>query len=293
MIYFAQQLVNGLSNGLAYAGLALALVVVFRGSGIINIAQGEMATLSAFLSWTATAIGVPWPLAIVGVILLSFLLGVVTQRVFIQPVEQASHLNVLVVTLAVLILIEALIGTIWGYLPHSVPSPFGDGAVHLAGVTISNHQIGSAITLVLLLVLFVSFFRFTKAGLQMRAATDNSQSARLLGVRVSWMLALSWGLAAVMGGVVGIMSAPQFGLDITILFSVSLYAFAAAVLGGLTSMVGAVVGGLIIGVAQTLSGAYVPLIGSDLNVVVPFVLILVVLLVRPSGLFGRATAGRV
>mgnify|MGYP001549473170 CR=1 FL=1 len=293
MSYFFQQLVNGLSDGMVYAGMALALVVVFHGSGILNIAQGEMATFSAYLAWAASSAHLPWPIVIVGVVALSFVLGVGIERVFIKPVERATELNSLIVTLAVLLLTEAVIGSIWGFLPRSVPSPFGDGATHLGGVTITHQQIGAAVTLAVLLALLYGFFQRTAVGIRMRAATDNAESARLLGVRVGWMLALGWGLAAAMGGVVGILAAPQFGLDDSIFLNVMLYAFAAATLGGLTSMPGAVIGGLVIGVTQTMSGAYVSFIGSELNVIVPFVLILAVLLIRPAGLLGRETTGRV
>ncbi|WP_055480198.1 branched-chain amino acid ABC transporter permease [Sphaerimonospora mesophila] len=293
MTYLAQQIVNGLSIGLIYAGLALALVLVFHGSGILNIAQGQFATFSAFLAWTLTTYGVPWPLIVIGVVVVSFVLGAAVERVLIRPIEGAHELNLLVATLALLLLLNATIGSLWGYLPQSVPSPFGEGVVRMGDVVITAHQLGAVAVLGGSLVLMAALFRYTTVGLRMRAATENPESARLLGVSVSRMLLIGWGLAAAMGAIVGMLAAPMLGLDTTIFFNAMLYAFAAVTLGGLTSMAGSVVGGLVLGLAQTLSAAYIPAIGSDLNVVVPFVLILAVLLVRPSGLFGRATSGRV
>jgi len=291
--YFLSQVVSGLSLGFVYAGLALALVIVYQGSGILNFAQGELATLSTFMAWSALRAGLPWWAAVPLVIAASFLVGVLIQRLFMRPVERAAELSVLIVTLAVLLGVNGTVGAIWGFFPHAFESPFGVSGTRVAGILVTAHQVGVALVMIAVLAAFTAFIRLTPAGLRMRAAAQNPVSSRLLGIRVGWMLALGWGLAAVMGAITGILSAPLIGLDTNVFLGILLYAFAAAALGGFGSMPGAVVGGLVLGLTQTLAGAYVRAIGYDLNLLVPMALILGTLLIRPSGLFGRASAVRV
>lgn len=293
MDYFAQQALNGLSLGLIYAGLALALVLVYQASGALNIAQGELASFSTFMTWSALAAGIPWPLAAVLVVIASFALGVLIDAAVLRRVRQGSELTLLISTLALLLIFNATIGLTWGYFPRTLDSPYGVGRVAAAGVTITFHELGMALTMVLALGLTYALLRYTTVGLKMRAAAQNPLSARLLGLPVSRLLGLGWGFAAALGAVVGMVSAPLIGLDTTVFLNVLLYSFAAAILGGLTSVPGAIAAGLVIGLAQTLSAVYVPAIGSDLNVIVPFALILVVLLIRPQGLFGRPGTERV
>lgn len=288
-----QQIVVGLSIGLVFAGIALALNVVYQGTGVLNFAQGEMAVFSAFVAWALVGAGLPFWLALPAVLLISFALGFAVERVFVRPVEQSSELSILIVTLALFLAINAATGAIWGHTPQEFESPFGGHVWDVGGVLITAHQVGMAAVLTVVLILVGLFFRLTDTGLRMRAAAQNPDSSRLLGIRVGQTLAFGWGLAAVVGGVAGVMAAPVLGLAPEMMTSTLLLGFAAAALGGFGSRIGAVVGGIALGLLSTLAGAYVPGLGGDLNVVVPFVVIVLVLLLRPAGLFGTPSTLRV
>ena len=292
-MYFLQQLVTGLSIGLVYGGLSLAIALVYKGGGAINVAQGELATTSALLASSCIAAGLSWPLTLLISLVGSFVVGTLVFHLLIRPVLASGPVTVLVVTVALSLLIDAVNGSVWGFLPRTITSPFGSGAVHLGSVVITDQQLGMAGLIFLMLACAGAFFRFTLVGLKMRAATTNAASARLLGLHVTGLLGLGWGLAALFGAAVGVSSAPLLGLDPTVFLNVLMFAFAGAVLGGMDSLAGSALGGVIVGVVATLLGAYVPAFGSQLNVVPPFVVMLGVLLIRPSGLFGRGVVGRV
>ena len=290
---FWQQVVSGLASGGIYASLALAIVIVYRSTRVINFAQGEMATFTTFIAWTLLHHGFSyWP-AFVLTLLIAFAGGVALERVVIRPLENAPQLTVVIVTLGLLVLLNGLSATIWGSAVKEFPSPFSTRPVHVGGVAFSIQDLGIICVSVGLVALLWLFFRFTKLGLALRAAAANPDESRLVGVRVSWMLALGWGIAAVLGAVSGLMVAPIVFLDPNMMLSVLLYAFAAAVLGGLDSPLGAVVGGLVLGVVLNLVGTYVSFVGSELQLAVGLVVILGVLLVRPAGLFGREAVRRV
>jgi branched-chain amino acid transport system permease protein len=293
MDYFLQQVLSGVATGLVYASLALALVLVYRGTGILNFAQGEIAGLSTFLAWSMLQVGLPWWAALPLIVVLSFGLGVALERVFLRPVERASHLNQVIVTLALLLGINAATGLIWGFQAKRIDTLFGDGTLRLGSAVVTAQQLGMAAVLVLVMVVLYAFFRYTPVGLRMRAAAANPDSARLLGIRVGWLLAVGWGMAAALGALAGILSAPIIGLDPNVMSGLLLFGFAAAALGGFNSMLGAVLGGLIVGVSQNLGSTYLPGIGQDLDLLVPFAIIVLVLLLRPTGLLGRASTVRV
>jgi branched-chain amino acid transport system permease protein len=293
-----QQVVSGLATGSIYASLALAIVIIYRSTGVINFAQGEMATFSAFVAWwlIADPNGPDWPYwaGFVVTLVISFLGGILLERTLIRPVERAPVLTVVMVTLGLAIALNGLIGWIWGAETRSFPSAFSIRPIHVAGVTFSIQEAGFiAVTLASVLVLWL-FFRFTKVGLGLRAAAAGGESSRLLGVRVGWMLALGWGIAAMLGALSGMMTAPTALLDPNMMQGVLLYAFAAAVLGGLDSPLGAVVGGLALGVTLNLLGTYAPSwFGGEMRLVGGLLVIFAVLLVRPQGLFGRVAVRRV
>jgi branched-chain amino acid transport system permease protein len=288
-----QQIVVGLSIGLVFAGIALALNVVYQGTGVLNFAQGEMAVFSAFLAWALVQTGLSFWLALPVVLVASFAVGYLVERIFVRPVERASELSILIVTLALFMAFNAATGAIWGHTPQEFSSPFGEHVWDVGGVIVTAHQVGMAVVLSLVLALVGLFFRLTDTGLQMRAAAQNPDSSRLLGIRVGRTLAFGWGLASVVGGVAGVMAAPVLGLAPDMMTSTLLLGFAAAALGGFGSRIGAVVGGIVIGLLSTLAGAYVPGLGGDLNVAVPFLVIVLVLLLRPAGLFGTPSTLRV
>jgi branched-chain amino acid transport system permease protein len=285
---FLQQIVSGLAAGGIYALLALALVIIHRSTGVINFAQGEMAMLSAYVAWAliATHGWRYWP-AFVGTIAISFAGGVGIHRLVIRPVERGSVLRIVIVTIGLVVAINGFVLWEWGGEPKQLTSPFGVRTFDVGGVIVAAHDLGTLAVAVGIVLLLWGLFQFTKVGLALRAAAVNPVEARLVGVRVSWMLALGWGLAAALGAVAGMLTAPTVGLDPNMMAPVLIYAFAAAVLGGIDSPIGAVVGGLMLGVGLNLLGTYVDFVGADLQLPAALLVILVVLLLKPAGIFGK------
>jgi branched-chain amino acid transport system permease protein len=290
---FAQQLAAGIREGSVYAGLALALVIIYRSTRVINFAQGEMATFTTFIAWSLMNHGLSFWAAFPIVLAIAFTGGVAIERIIIRPVENASVLTIVIITLGLALLLNGLMSMIWGGQNRQFHGPFSTRTIDVGGVPISVQDIGIVVTSLALVALLALFFRYTKLGLALRAAAVNPESSRLVGVRVSWMLALGWGIAAVLGAAAGMMIAPVVFLDPNMMQTILLYAFAAAVLGGLDSPLGAVVGGILLGVTITLLGRYVDFIGSTLKLPAALMLILVLLLVRPAGLFGKVAVRRV
>jgi branched-chain amino acid transport system permease protein len=294
MANFFQQIVSGLASGGIYGLLALALVLIHRATGVVNFAQGEMAMFSTYIAWTLTTNhGVSyWP-AFVITLIASFFGGVGIHQAVIRPVERGSQIRVVIVTIGLLLVLNGLVTWIWTGEVRAVKSPFPGGTFDVGGVAISYADIGTIAVCFAAVIVLWSFFQFTKVGLALRASAVNPAEARLVGVRVPLMLGLGWGLAAVLGAVAGMLTAPSVFLDPNMMQSVLIYAFAAAVLGGIDSPVGAVVGGLILGVGLNLIGTYVDFIGSDLRLPAALLVILVVLLVKPAGLFGKPEVKKV
>jgi branched-chain amino acid transport system permease protein len=293
MDIFVQQVMSGLATGGIYASLALALVMIYQATDVVNFAQGEMAMFATYIAWSMLNAGMPYWGAFLATLAIAFIGGVTIQRVIIRPVEDKPILTIVIVTLGLLVICNSIAGWVWSYLQKPFPSPFPREPIRVGTVVFGAHDLGEiAVTLVMLALLF-AFFRFTPLGLAMRAAAQNPVSSRLAGIRVSWMLALGWGLAAVFGAVAGLMVAPILTLDPNMMGGIQIYAFAAATLGGFTSPVGAVVGGFMVGIVENLVGTYVSFIGTELKLTVALAMIIVVLLVKPSGLFGRTQARRV
>jgi branched-chain amino acid transport system permease protein len=290
---FLQQVVSGLASGGIYAGLALALVLIYRATGVVNFAQGEMAMFTTFVAWSLMN-HMPYLPAFALTLLIAFAGGAALELALIRPVQSAPPLTVVIVTIGMLIGLNGLARRIWGNEPRTLESPFSTDPVRIGGVAFSIQDLGIIAVSLAIVALLAVFFRFTKLGLGLRAAAVNPAEARLVGVRVSLMLALGWGLAAVLGAVAGMMAAPPLGsFDQNLMQPILLYAFAAAVLGGVDSPIGAVVGGLSLGVVVNLVGTYVDFVGADLRLPVALSVILLVLLVRPAGLFGREAVRRV
>ena len=297
---FIQQVVSGLATGGIYGSLALALVMIYQATDVVNYAQGEMAMFSTYLAWTMLNAGLPYWVAFAATLAIAFVGGIVIERVVIRPVESAPVLTIVIVCIGLLVILNSVAGWIYSYIQKPFPSPFPDRPIAIRNALVGGHDIvfgahdlgAIGVTLVVLAFLYI-FFRYTTLGLAMRAAAQNPASSRLVGIRVGWMLALGWGLAALVGAVAGMMVAPVVFLDPNMMSGILIYAFASATLGGFTSPGGAVVGGLIVGVIENLVGTYVHFIGTELKLTVALALILVVLVVKPSGLFGRAAVHRV
>ncbi len=301
MEQFFQQVASGLANGAIYALLALALVMIFVSTNHINFAQGEMAMFSAYVCWQLLAWGYPFWIALPATMLLSFVVGMAIERVILRPLHTAPLLSIVVVFIGLLAIFHSMAGAIWTHTIKQFPSPFPTVTFAGSGL-ISSHQIGMVLVSLAMLGALFSFFRFTPLGLAMRAAALNPDSARLVGINVDWMLALGWGLAATVGSVAGVLVAPVVYLEPNMMAGILLYGFAGALVGGISSPGGAVAGGFIVGVLENMvayfgnmleraTGFY--LIGNGEKLTVALIIVITVLTLKPSGLFGRVTVKRV
>jgi branched-chain amino acid transport system permease protein len=286
------QILAGLATGGIYACMALAVVMIYQAIDHLNFAQGEMAMFSTFVAWQLMSWGAPYWVAFVATIAISFAAGVVIERLVFKPIHRAPVLTHVVAFIALLAILNSGAGFIWDYQIKSFPSPFGAGALFGQNL-ISRHDAGMIAVTVAMLVLLYLFFRHTRIGLAMRAAAAAPESARLAGIRVGWMIALGWGMAAAVGAVAGMMIAPVVFLEPNMMLGILLYGFAGAVLGGLTSPGGAVLGGFSVGIIENLAGTYVPVVGRELKLTIALAIIVAVLLLKPSGLFGRPVVTRV
>jgi len=287
-----QQVLAGLANGAIYALMALAVVMIYQAIDHLNFAQGEMATFSTFIAWQLIAWGQPYWVAFAISVIVSFVAGILVDRVLFRPINKAPILSQLVAFIALFSILNSSDGEIWNFTIKTFPTPFGREP--LFGLRlISTHEAGMiGVTLVMLGLLYL-FFRGSRLGLAMRAAAANPESARLVGIRVGWMIALGWGMSSAIGAIAGMLIAPVVFLDPNMMFGVLLYGFTGAVLGGLSSPGGAVAGGFAVGVIENLAGTFIPYFGRELKLTIALVLIVAVLLVRPSGVFGRAVVSRV
>jgi branched-chain amino acid transport system permease protein len=292
MTSFLQHVVSGLASGSIYGLLALGIVLVHRATGVLNFAQGEMATLSAFICWTLLDHGWSfWP-AFSATLILSFGGGIAIERVLIRPMHGAPLVAVLILTVGLLLAINGLTTWIWGSGARQLSGPFSTAPVHVGGIAFPKLELGVIGVSVVAFALVGLLFARTKTGLGLRAAAANPLEARLVGIHVGAMAAVGWGLAAALGAVAGVFAAPSLFLEPNMMLRVLLYSFAAALLGGIDSPLGAVVGGLVLGVVLKLAGTYIHWIDGELRLAMALAVIFGVLLVRPSGLFGETSTGR-
>lgn len=294
MDQFLEAVIIGIGRGSIYALLALAIVLIYRSTGLLNFAQGEMAMFSTFVAWTFQDHGANVWVSIFAAMVLSLIGGAVLERVIIRPVEGGSPLNIVIVTIGLFLSLNALAQWLWGTQAQNFENPFPSDAYDFLGVSITASLLGRLFVLAVVAFLLYLLFQKTKLGLGMRAVASNSESSGLVGIRVGRMLMFGWGLAAALGALAGCLTAARTGnFDTNFMVPVLVFGFAAATLGGLDSPLGAVVGGLIVGVVQELLGRYVGFVGNGLRDSAAFVIILVILLVRPSGLFGKKQVARV
>jgi branched-chain amino acid transport system permease protein len=293
---FFQQVVTGLANGGIYATLALALVLIHRATGVVNFAQGNMGMFSTFLAWSLIENhGVTYWLGFALVLLISFAGGSAVYGAVIRPLQRGGELAIVVATIALLILLQGAAGWIWTPEPKAFKSPFPNTLIHIGDVAISWQDVGTILVSLACVAVVFLFFRLTRTGLMMRASALRASTSRLMGIRVTLMLAFGWGLAAALSAVAGMMAAPLLTLDPFFMLSVLVYAFAAAVLGGIDSPLGAVVGAYLLGFGISMLSTYVNYITVDSQLQLPVALgiLLLILLFRPAGLFGRAVVRRV
>jgi branched-chain amino acid transport system permease protein len=293
---FWQQIIAGLANGGIYATLALALVLIHRATGVVNFAQGEMGMFSTFIAWSLIENhGVRYWLGFAIVLAISFAGGAGVYGVVIRPLQRGGELTIVIGTIALLVILNGLAGWIWTPEVKAFKSPFPNSHITIGDVVISWQDVGTILVSLACVAVVFLFFRLTRTGLMMRAAALRPATSRLMGIRVTLMLAIGWGLAAALSAVAGMMAAPVLALEPNFMLPVLVYAFAAAVLGGIDSPVGAVAGAYMLGVGITMLSTYVNYITVDSQLQLPaaLALLLVILLFRPSGLFGRTVVRRV
>ncbi len=290
MTAFLHQIFSGLAMGGVYAVLALALVMIYQATHLVNFAQGEMAMFSTYFAWAMIDAGAPYWAAFALTVVLSFIGGMAIERLVLRPFAHAPVLTLVIVFIALLLIFNSVAGWMFSYTIKSFDSPFPDRP-WFGNVFMSSHESGAILVTLAVLALVYAFFRFTPLGLAMRAAAQNPASSRLVGIRVGWMLALGWGLAAAIGAVAGMMAAPIVYLDPNMMSGILIYAFAGAILGGIDNPWGAASGGFVVGVLENIAGAY--LVGTEIKLSVALFIIVGVLVLRPSGLFGRQLVTRV
>ncbi len=292
MSLFLDYTLNGVANGMIYAALALALVLIYRATRIINFAQGAAGMLTTFIAFSLLSRGWGYWWAFVVALLIGFAIGAATQRILIRPLVGRSELHPVIVTIGLLVVFEGLVGAIYGNASRGFPAAFSQSGLRIGHTTIdfSHFDVFILIAVLTLMAAILVLFRFTTLGLRMRASAFSREISRLLGVRVGILLTLGWGLAGIAGSLAGLLVAPTSSFSPYYMDLVLVYGFTAAVIGGLESPVGALVGGLIAGLAISYVGGY---LGSGLEPLGALALLIVALMVRPEGIFARPPARRV
>ena len=289
-----QRLADGLADGMIYGAIALALVLIYRSTGLVNFAQGEMAMFSTFIVWTLARpdlLGLPLIASIGLGAVFGFLLGAGFERLIMRRFKERDHLSQAMVTMGLFLLLNALAAYVFSIQPVSLKSLFPKGSVGIAGASVGYDVLGLVGVFAVLGLALRAMFLHTRMGLAMRAATNNAVSAQLSGINVDRTVMIGWGLAGAMGAVAGALIAPKLFVSPSMMQAALVYAFAAAVLGGLDSALGAIIGGIVMGLTQHLVGGYV--VGAELQLASALFVILIVLLVRPQGLFGTVKVERV
>ncbi len=280
---WAQLIVNGLALGSLYALTAFGIVLIYKTTDIITFAQGETAMFCTFIAFTLlTGLRLPYVVAFALTLLFAIVLGTVVERVVLRPVAKASVINSVIVTVGLALVLIGTAGWIWGYETRPFPAPVEGDPIRLGTVVLSQLNAVTLGVMLLLMVLLFVFFRYSLTGIAMRAVAQNRLAAQLVGIHIDRITAIGWGVGTALAAVTGILIAPLNYLDPNMMGDVVLKAFAAAVLGGITSLPGAVVGGLLLGILDSVVGFQVP----ELRTTIAFVLIVLVLVVRPGGLFG-------
>jgi branched-chain amino acid transport system permease protein len=292
MSLFLDYTLNGLASGMIYAALALALVLIYRATRIINFAQGAAGMLTTFIAFSLLSRGMGYWWAFVLVLIIGFAIGAATERILIRPLLGRSELHPVIVTIGLLVVFEGLVGAIYGNASRGFPAAFSQSGLRIGRTTIDFSQFDVFILIAVLALMTgtLVLFRFTNLGLRMRASAFSREISRLLGVRVGLLLTLGWGLAGIAGSLAGLLAAPTSSFSPYYMDLILVYGFTAAVIGGLESPVGALVGGLIAGLAISYVGGY---LGSGLEPLGALALLMVALMARPEGIFARPPARRV
>ncbi len=292
MTLFFDYTLNGVASGMIYAVLALALVLIYRATRIINFAQGAAGMMTTFIASTLLARGLGYWWAFVIVLIFGFMLGAGSERILIRPLQGKSELNPVIVTIGLLVVLEGIAGAVYGNASRGFPAAFSQSGliVGKTRIAFSHFDVFILVAVLALMLATLVLFRFTALGLRMRASAFSGEIARLLGVRVGRLLTLGWGLAGIAGALAGLLVAPTSSFGPYYMDLILVYGFTAAVIGGLESPVGALLGGLITGLCVSYVGGY---LGSGLEPLGALALLMVALMARPEGIFSRPQARRV
>lgn len=291
LITLSQILINGIGIGSLYAMLALAIVLIHMSSGLVNFSQGQMAMVGAYVSFTLiSTFKFNFWVAVLFALVFAAFLGLGVERGLVRRMASNSSLLIVgIATLGLYVVVGNVAGMIWGYEPHVYPAPFSTQGVKLAGLVITPISLWIIGIGIILASLLFAFFRFTSMGVAIRATANNSTAAKLMGISPIMVSRFAWGAGSVLGTLCGILFAPVVFMDVYMMESFFIKALTVAVLGGLGSMPGAIVGGLMLGIAENLFGYYVSISFKD---VLAFVIIVAVLLYKPTGLFGASRQQR-
>ena len=288
----AELIVGGLASGSLYALIGIAIVLVLQATEVPNFAQGEMAMFATFVAYTLlTTYGLSWWVVLPATLLFAAVQGLVVQQVVIRPLLGAPIINAVIATLGLNLALHSVAGMIWGNQTHVLPSPVGDQPpFQMFGVNVSQDSALTIAVSVAMIIAFTVILRHTRAGIALRAASQNQSVAKLMGIAVSRAFAMAWAMGAMAGAVAGLLVAPILFLDVNLMGALLIKGFAGAVLGGLSNLGAVFFGGLMLGVVENLLGAYV---SGTFSEALSFTLIIVVLIVAPNGIFGRVKSQKV
>ncbi len=294
MDFFLQLALNGLVVGSIYALVALGFVIIYKSSGILNFAQGEFQLLGAYVFYAICEGHAPWPYAAGLTILFSIVLGLAVERLILRPMIGEPIISVIMVTLGLSSVLRAIVLGAWGTDTRPYPALFPNDPIHLGPLPVSRGYLVSMLIAASLLLIFTLFFRYSRVGIAMRATAFSQEVAQSMGISVRRIFAVSWSIAAVVSALGGILLGTLRGGVDGSLAVLGLKALPVVILGGLDSIQGAIVGGLVIGVLENLSGGYLdPVFGGGVKEVAPFVVLVLILMVKPYGLFGKVKIERV
>ncbi len=290
MEVFLQLTFTGISNGMVYALVAVGFVIIYKASDVINFAQAEFLLFGAYLAFALIGqLGLPWSVGVAVTLLVAVALGLLVERLVLRPLIGEPIISMIMVTIGLSSVLKAVVHGVWGARPRAFPSFIPTTRIEVAGVSVGADRLITIGLAALLLLLLTLFFRYTRDGIAMRAIADDQQAALSMGISIKRVLAVAWAMAAMSAAVAGIILANLVGVSHDI-SSVGLRVFPVVILGGLDSVSGAIVGGAIIGLLESYTGGYV---GHGLNLIVPFLVLILVLMVRPYGLFGKEIIERV
>jgi branched-chain amino acid transport system permease protein len=290
MELFIQLTLTGLTNGAILSLAALGFVLIYKSSDVINFAQGEFLLVGAYITYALIVqFGLAWPLGMALTLAAAVGVGVLVERFVLRPMIGEPIISVIMVTIGLSSLLRAIVSTIWGTLPRSFPAFIPSQPVRILGATVGADRLWAIAIAVIMLGLFTVFFRRSREGIAMRAVADDQQAALSMGISVKKIFAWAWSIAAATAAIAGALGANIVGVSGE-LSGFGLHVFPVVILGGLDSIPGAIIGGVIIGLLQTYTGGY---IGQGLNQVIPFVVLILILMIRPYGLFGQEIIERV